>query len=767
MIPPGNASVGTEWKEQKMNFFRRVRSVVGMIVCLLVSVAAVPAAPRVEVIIGGAPPDLERFAASELCNYLAKLYGIQAHPSRSLSGAAQAVFLIGSPQTNAAVKKATGRNAFPTLTDQGLVLRRTEYEGRPALIVGGGSARATLWAVYELVERWGVRYLTDRDALPERTREFNLPNLDVVMEPVFRIRAHPTLQDFAPSGEAWGMADFRVLIDQLAKLKFSRMNVYTYMYQPYLHWEHKGIKRSSASLWYGAHFPITADMIGRELFEDASEFWNPDLPLKGSYEQLIAAGERQVHNLIEYAHRRGMECDVTAATNDFPPEFAPLLKGAARSSQMAVRPGANTPVDDPVIFELSAAILRATVNTYPEADRVTVAMPEEKQWLGEYERAWQALDAKYGIGKVRSLAEVVSAAGHRKGSGRWPGDLGIEQVKADLTSLYFYDRLLNDPATLKDTLRPDIKFVYGEPAEELFPLLDRILPSGSEVGIHPENQPEHFLPRAEILSTLNTKKVPGFMHVTLDDDVVGLVPQLRPAVLHKMIQELQRRGWTGFVTRERFPGDHDAVLAYLARAAWDQKAAPDAVTRDLIRAVCGEGSVEDLVAALNLTESATLSLATGRAEGPVAEGAVWSQRLDVPFAFYVRGMMMKFWRPRPIPAYLSSVQRDYGQALEAARRAAAKAKPEGRWYPDFWVGRLEFALGYANAVEALHRGAAAEAAKKAGEALAEAEKALALVRGAVKSYARVARNRTDLGAIAVMNEYGDRALKAKIAELKK
>lgn len=750
-----------------MNLYKPVPSLILLIVCMLLLCGVVQAAPRAEVVIGSAAPDLERFAASQLCDYLAKLYGVQAYPSRSLSGSPDVVFLIGSPQTNAAVKQATRRKAFPTVTDQGIVLRRADYEGHAVLIVGGGSPRATLWAVYELVERWGVRYLTDRDVLPERPGELKLPDLEVVMEPVFRIRAHPTIQDFAPSGESWGMADFRVLIDQLAKLKFSRMNVYTYMYQPYLQWEHKGIKRRSASLWYGAHFPITPDMIGRDLFENAAEFWNPDLPLNGSYEQLMAAGEQQMHNIIEYAHRRGMDCDVTAPTNDFPREFAPLLKGAVKSFQLAVRPGENSPVDDPVIFDLSAAILRATVNTYPEADRVSVGMPEEKQWKGEYERAWRALDAKYGISKVRSLSQLVEAAGHRKGSGRWPGELGIEQLKADLTSLYFYDRLLNDPRILKDTLRPDIKFVFGEPAEELFPLLDRILPSGSEVGIHPENQPEHFLPRAEILSTLNTKKVPGFMHVTLDDDVVGLVPQLRPTVLHKVLQELHRRGWTGFVARERFPGDHDAVLAYLARAAWDEKATPEAVTRDLVQAVCGEGSVEDMVTALNLLESATLSLATGRAEGPVAEGAVWSQRLDVPFAFYVPGMMMKFWRPRQIPAYLSNVQRDYRQALEAARRAAEKAKPGGRWYPDYWVGRLEFALGYANAVEALHRGGAAEAAKKTGEALSEAEKALALVRSATESYARVARNRTDLGAIAVMNEYGYRALKGKIAELKK
>ena len=115
------------------------------------------------------------------------------------------------------LRQALGEGGFGEITDQGLVLKRTRWEGTPALVVGGGSPRATLWAVYELVERWGVRYLTDRDALPQERREFQVPDLDVLMEPVFRIRAHPTLQDFAPSGEAWGMADFRVLIDQLAK----------------------------------------------------------------------------------------------------------------------------------------------------------------------------------------------------------------------------------------------------------------------------------------------------------------------------------------------------------------------------------------------------------------------------------------------------------------------------------------------------------------------------------------------------------------------
>jgi hypothetical protein len=722
--------------------------IVSFLICTNWCLATPMASPRVDVVVGGNAPELERFAARELCDYLGKLFNIRVYPARSASASAAAVFLIGSPDTNAMVKQATQQKAFPRVSDQGIVLRRTELAGHPALIVGGGSPRATLWAVYELVEHWGVRYLVDRDVLPQQIGAFKIPDLDIVMEPIFRVRAHPSIQDYASSGESWGMADFRPLIDQLAKMKFSRLNILAFGYQPYLDWQYDSVKRSSAHLWYDEHFPITPDMAGRELFGDGKEFWNPDLPYNSSYKELAAAGERQMHALIAYAHERGMEAAVAAPTTDFPPEFAPLLKGEVKSGQLTIRPGPNTPVDDPGLFGMSTAVLRATVNTYPEADLVNVGMPEETQWLANYERAWDSLDTKYRINQVRSLADVLAAAEHRKGSMRWPGKRGLDQAKADIVALAYYDRLLRDPELLKDTLRPDMKFLYAEPAEELFPLLGRILPAGWEVSAMPENQPEHFLPRAEVLETLPTHQIPGSMDVTLDDDVVGVVPQFRPTVLHKMLQELHRRGWRGFTARERFPGDHDAVLAYLSRAGWDPNANPDTITQSLIRDICGDGCAEDMLAALHEVESATLNLATNK----------------IDFGYYVPGMVMKFWEAGPTPAYLTEVQDQYQKALDAARRAQTKSTPEGRWYADYWVGRLEFALGYARTAEAVGRAATAEAAKDHSECVKQTEKALQTIRQATEAYARVVRTRSDVGAIAELNEYGIRALKAKLAE---
>jgi len=173
--------------------------------------------PRVSVVIGKNAPQLEKFAASELCNYLEKLFDVKTQPTSDVEGKSEAIFLIGSPATNPAIK------SFPKVSDQGIVIER--LSASPTMVVGGGSARATMWAVYELVERLGVRYLLYRDAIPPKS-QFRMPDLHVLMEPTFRVRAHGTTNvDFADSGEGWGIKDFRPLIDLLAKRKFNRINV--------------------------------------------------------------------------------------------------------------------------------------------------------------------------------------------------------------------------------------------------------------------------------------------------------------------------------------------------------------------------------------------------------------------------------------------------------------------------------------------------------------------------------------------------------------
>lgn len=717
--------------------------------------ASAAPAPQVSVVVGSQAPELERFAASELCRYLDKLFHVKTQPAADVAPAANAVFLIGSPQTNPAVK--TAAPAFPKVSDQGIVLRRVQYQGHPALVVGGGSSAATLWAVYELVQRWGVRYLLEGDVFPEHAGAFSLPDLNVVMEPVFRVRAHPTIQDLVASGEAWGLADFRRLIDQLAKLKFNRLDVFPFGFQPYLDWQCDGIKRSSAWLFYGFHYPIRPDMPGRALFGNASEFWNPDFPITSDYHALVTAGEKQIHELISHAHERGMKTALSASVVDFPPEFAPLLKDSELTHQfggLGVVAGKNTPLDDPSVSKLASAVLRATIDTFPQTDYVTVYMPEHHQWTGEYEEAWNALDKKYGINQVITLDTVLDRVRQRKG-GTISTERALGQVRGDIDSLYFYDGLLRNSTIIAQSKNPHVKVEYQGVQEELYPIVGKVLPHGWELDGFADNFPAHLLLRQEVLKELPTQEIPATMHLTVDDDNIGLVPQIYTDELYPLMQDLRRDGWAGVTVRERNPGDHDSTVAYLARAMWEPDVTPDAVIGDQLRAVCGEACGEDMAQVFKKVEKVTMDFEND--DRHFAFLASWPP----PIATTPGGPMLKFWtygEQKPMPPYLEQVKNGYQEALDAAERALPKSTPAGREYVRYWIGRLKFSVGYVETVEDVVRASATWSANNHQQAIDGVNEALKTLRAAVEAYAQVARNPTDRAAIALVDEDGYHSL---------
>jgi len=709
------------------------------------------ASHSVAIVIGAKAPELERYAANELCSYLEKLYDIHATPTEKIQDNAEAVILIGSPTTNAAVAKALGFDSWPKVTDQGLVLKRSSLDGKPALIVGGGSPKATLWAVYELVERWGVRYLLHGDVLPDDAGKFRLPEKGMVREPLLRIRQWRVVNSFLCGPESWGMADYRPVIDQLAKLRFNRLLVYIWPFQPFLHLEHKGVARNSAWLSFGHKFPITNDMVGRRLFDDRSQFWNRDLPLGGSYEESAAAGEKLIHNLMALAHERGMECTMPVHLTDFPPEFRELpgqWEPVHQLAELTIVPGPSTHPDDPVLTELAVAVLQTTVNTYPEVDYLALGMPEHRQWAATYEQAWQTLDSKYEMSQISSLSDVLAAAGKRPGV---PGGTtrAVQEAKGDIVLLRFYDRLLTESRALVNTKRPDMKFIYTAVAEELFPFLPQILPPGSETLNGLAYTPARVVQRREAIGALDTEKVPATLIFTLHDDNVGLLPALTTGSLHELTKDLRQHRWAGFSTRYWQIGDHDPCVAYIARASWDETATPESVYRDQVRAACGEQSVEDMLTMFRELEETSVLLE-------------WHA---LGLAFPIPGMIMKHWQPEPMPEKYTEAREGYQRALAAAIRAHEKTPNKKHAYVDYWIGRLEFGIGYFDTIEAVHRAATAESASKPTEAHKLAQEAVAKARAALEAYARIARDQSDRGAIATMNEYVYRPLRAKVRQL--
>jgi hypothetical protein len=727
-------------------------------------ISAPAGAESVETVLAETAKPLEQYAANELQRYVKRLFGASAKVVPERTDQAECAFLLGTPNHNPAA--VSGSQAFPQLSDQGFVLRTITFKSKPAVAIVGGSPVATMWGVYELVERYGVRYLLGGDVFPEPKKAFYLPEIDTVFEPVFRVRMWKAMGDFAMGMEGWGMADYRPFLDQLAKLKFNRIRVGSGPSQPFLGFDLKGYRNTSATLWYGARFPITDDMPGRSLFGDEKEFWNPDLPLpETGYERLIAAGERHCRELIAYAHSRGIESNFVGSITDFPKDLAPIVPGAQtvqQLGQLTVSPGADVRPDDPELREVAAAVLTTTVNTFKDADSYGFPVGTEwPSWVELYETAWQELDARYNLHEVTSLEAVLDAASQRTeftgGAAR-----AVNHVKGDLAGLCFLDRLRTDPDILPKSSKPKAKLVYYEVSEELFPMLPRIMPEDSELLIVLDYTPTRVLRRRDVLATVPEPEIPTILALTLQDDGVGVPPQLTTGSLHQLVTAMREYGLTGFCTRQWMISDLDPCVAYLARAAWDAATTPESTYRDQVRTLCGAPAVEPMLEAFREIETVTMAI----------------EDHGLGIGFPVPNMIIRHWSPGPLSPELAGDRECYRRALAAVRKVPEPVTEAGRAYIRYWVGRLEFGIGFFDTIEACKRAGTAEQAatdanqrgdkeefrRKSAETAELAHQAVTTAFHAIDTLAQVAKNRSDLGAVATLAEYMHRPLQRKAAE---
>jgi hypothetical protein len=386
-------------------------------------------------------------------------------------------------------------------------------------------------------------------------------------------------------------------------------------------------------------------------------------------------------------------------------------------------------------------------------------MPEHRQWVDRYEETWKALDAKYAIERVTSLEAVLDAAKKRTG---YPGGAAraVQEVKGDLVILHFYDRLLRELNVLDQSAKPDVPVIYYAVAEELYPVLPRLLPPGSETLNFVDYTSSRILKRQDTLASLGGKQLPAVLIYTLHDDNVGLLPMLVTGSLHELNVALRKHNWAGFSTRYWIVSDHDPCIAYLARASWDPQATPAMVYAELIEDVCGPQCTDDLSEAFEQVEKTTRLL----------------ELECLGLTFPVPGMINKHMRAGPMPEHYTTVREGYQRALAAVRRARQKTRPAGEAFVDYWIGRLEFGIGYFDCIEATRHamtlkaqadqlkdsGNESAAKRKLVEAADAMQRAVDISQSMLESYARVAQDQSDAGAIATMAEYVYRPLKAKV-----
>lgn len=692
---------------------------------------------------------LIRFAAEELRRYLKNLFDVTADiidtpfTDPISSGAVQ--LYIGPCQENPYFNLHGLPESQKSVTDQAVILH---FVSDGQMVIAGGSPAATLWAVYALVAEWGVVFLLHQDVLPPK-RTFFLPQIDRCEEPIETIRTWSFPFGLAFGPESWGLADYAPVINQLAKLRFNRLYIQFYPDFPYVDLEFGSIHRSTAGLFFNCHFPITDDMVGRELFDDRAEFWNRDLPISTDCQEMLAAGQKLVQGVIDLAHSRGMLFIMGVLPLEYPKEFAPAIKNPLFVKLLqteTVVPGPEVPVEDPDLFALSLASIRSVLKHYPTIDILAPVLPEFRDWVRYAETAWQSLDKKYRLDEISTYEEILNKAAGRTD---YPGGgtRAVQEVKGDIVALYYYDLFFCERNALSQTAKPKIRLMFMYFAEELYPILTRVLPKDTEITCYIDYTPTRILKRREVLKHIDPQ-TPYTLCYTLHDDNIGFLPMVAAESLGELLQSARKACWRGLASRYWLTSDHDICVNYLARSMWDASHSNFAAYARILPTICGEKSVYPLLGMFRELENATAIL----------------ERDGLGFAFPVPEMVSRHWE-RTEPDGMTEVRLDYERALDWARQAREHSSANGMWFVDYWINRIAFGINYLRMTEAVYLGGRAWACGDHDLARMELERALQYAHEAGSSYVKAARNRSDVASIAIFNEYGIRYLRNKINEI--
>lgn len=695
----------------------------------------------VAISVGPEAPAIEKKAARELQRYLRSLFDAKATFVTTPGSDVEGIILVGSPATNPAVKAA---GAWPSVSDQGIVIRNVQGQASPTLIVGGGSPVATLWAAYELVHQYGVRYFLHGDLMPLKPGTLRLSGFDTVMEPNLRTRTWRTLNVFAIGPESWDLAEHKRVLQQLAKQKYNRLMLALHPWQPFIDYSYKGVKKSTAELWFGYRYPMGGDVASKQVFGGAKEFIHPEFKGADTYQKRVAVGTNLARQIIATAKELGMSTIIAISPTEFPREFAAVLPGAKSFdslNDMLIGPGSQQTPEDPNFRGLVAAKIRAYIETYPEIDALDFTLPEMPQWTEHFEAAWKRLDEKHGVSKTVQLKKLLAQARNRDLIAS--GDRGVSQLQGNIVTLDFLTQLLEDKALLQ---RPDgsrVQPVLNDIDPALFPLLDKIV--SADTGFL------HFIDYTARRIVANRQLIPSVppsaakrssLILTLADDNVGILPQITLQSIHVLLQSIREAGWDGFSTRYWLTGELDPAIHYLARASFDASVTPSSAYDDLYTPICGEGTHQRVAICFEKIEKATEII----------------DKNAIGFAFPVPGMLMKHYRRGEVPNWLQEVKPLYNDAMIEAFRAIVHSEVGGRPAVRFQARRLASAVNYLAAVEAV---CLAGAAKKAGDRdqlLEQLDTAAEAMYEAIDQVGELTHDSCGIGLIAVMNAYGYQAV---------
>jgi hypothetical protein len=385
---------------------------------LLASVAGrgvAQGATDISVVVSPNLSPLENFAAGELSKYLHMLFPGCGFSVREGAPPGRYFIRLGSIENSPQLRRFVS-SADLTKPDSYVVT--TAQEGEASVgIMAGADPRATLYAVYALLEKLGLGFYLSYEAHPDpQAGPFAFDGWRLADAPLVAERILFNWHNFLSGCSGWDLSDWQSWIMQAAKMRFSSIMVHAYGNNPMFSFTHNGQTKPTGFLtssargrdWGNEHVNDV-----RRIYGGGAVFQDPvfgSSAARAPQEQAVEAATNLMKQVFAFAHRRGLSVNFALDVDTYSANPQNVIRTLPESACFANDKYLLPNPDAREGRGYYESQLRQLLGNYPEIDRIVLWFREVgspwSPWrdlpVANFPQAWQT-EYQNALAKTPSL----------------------------------------------------------------------------------------------------------------------------------------------------------------------------------------------------------------------------------------------------------------------------------------------------------------------------------------------------------------------------
>ncbi len=664
-----------------------------------------------------------------------------------------------------------------------------ESDGRVARLRGGSGA-ALLHAVYTFCEKLGCVFDFSGENLPPPCAVLEFPELKLCHRPTVRERGIRMHLNFVQDQSFFSEPEFAAFIDNMARQRFNYLAFHMYTPQQWFPFTYRGVQPLDLSLGNLHRKPLAADMIGRRKVKVKDHWFPREFESMTDPEALRDAMYGRYKKMMARAHARGIRNSISMEPESMPPALAamlpewtsggaPALSGAGDLTKTWQEEWSGVKLAEPdlrhpLVIDIAVERVLQGIDAFPDLDELQLISREGVAWrpkAGETVEAEVArLMEKFGLPpeafEREALVRVVTSdAGpemHPKAHPYWtvlPGDCFYPTVLGTLRFVEFSLAILSDERVQRKIAERRLETsiaVYSPHPETIrlmMPGVAKMLPRGSRfhcLADYGARDIAHNLPAWKPLVDAGHRV--GVIS-WLEFDGTMMLAQGWTDSLAENIKRASAMGVeTLYFNHWRVRGlEHNAAAA--ASYCWEAGQAPAAFCADYFGRLFGEQAVAQATVAYQALEAATLYAKTNNYNIGFTCDWVIQNSTEAP-GYY--------WRR------LNRSRDNYATAANEFECLMGVAAGPGRRQAEYMRDLCQISAKHIQAVSHLQNAklpligykawpvtnptASWPPPEKLKDLVREAQKALALEKGYMRTYARWVKSCDEQGQLAMHHQ---------------